>query len=311
MATTHQLRFDELKAAGRLPTPTGVALTVLRLVESERSTIPEIARVLETDPAMAGRILKIANSASSGMSRPITIVKEAVTRLGVRAARNVALGFSLLSESRQGACKHFDYMGFSSRSLATGVAAQAIASHLKNVPPDEAFTCGLLCRIGSLALATIYPAEYGDILTLAADATADQLAELERERFLMDHNELTAALLKDWGLPHDHAVAARYHEHPDHEELTKGSRSHGLARTLFLASHLAGVCVVTEDHREDMVPELFARGELLGINSNALVVLGDRVVGAWHEWGKVLQLNTQPVPSFVDLAALRQLARSR
>ena len=56
-------RFDELKATNQLPSPTGVALAILRLAEGEATTTQEIAHVLQTDPALSGRILKIANSA--------------------------------------------------------------------------------------------------------------------------------------------------------------------------------------------------------------------------------------------------------
>jgi hypothetical protein len=60
-------RFDELKATSQLPSPTGVALAILRLAESERTTVQEIAHVLQSDPALSGRILKLANSASAGL----------------------------------------------------------------------------------------------------------------------------------------------------------------------------------------------------------------------------------------------------
>src|SRR5262249_9502831 len=122
---THASRFDELKATNQLPSPTGVALAILRLAESETTTTAEIARVLQTDAALSGRVLKIANSAYGGRARPVGSVREAVTHLGSRMVRNVALGFSLVSQCGGGACRGFDFGSFWSRSLATAVAAQA------------------------------------------------------------------------------------------------------------------------------------------------------------------------------------------
>src|SRR5437016_4526392 len=96
------IRPEELKEADRLPSPTGVALAVLRLTDAEQTSATEVARVLHGDPALAGRILRVVNSAAYGLSRPIASVQDAVRRLGMRAVRNVALGFSLLSEFGSG-----------------------------------------------------------------------------------------------------------------------------------------------------------------------------------------------------------------
>jgi HD-like signal output (HDOD) protein len=138
----HTTRFDELKALGQLPSPTGTALAILRLAKSDSSTIQQIARVLQTDPALAGRVLKIANSALSGGARTVFEVQDAVARLGIRQVRNVALGFSLISQNGKGKCREFDYQKYWSRSLATAVAAQAEACYIGQVVPGEAFTCG-------------------------------------------------------------------------------------------------------------------------------------------------------------------------
>jgi hypothetical protein len=143
-------RFDELKASNQLPSPTGVALAILRLGEAETTTPQEIAQILQTDPALSGRVLKIANSAYCGRTRPIGSVREAVTHLGIRLVRNVALGFSLVSQCGRGACRGFDYGGFWSRSLAMGVAAQEVAGYVGQIAPAEAFTCGLLAQVGRL-----------------------------------------------------------------------------------------------------------------------------------------------------------------
>jgi len=194
-------RFDELKATNQLPSPTGVALAILRLAESEKSTAQDITRVLQSDPAVCGRLLKITNSAFSGHARPVTSVREAVIQLGVRMVRNVALSFSLVSQHDRGACSAFDYAGFWSHSLAMGVAAQAGAHHTGEIPPQEAFTCGLLAQVGRLALASIYPTANKEILDHIGKGGPNELRALERASLDTDHNELTVAMLRDWGLP--------------------------------------------------------------------------------------------------------------
>ncbi|HYV35263.1 MAG TPA: HDOD domain-containing protein, partial [Gemmataceae bacterium] len=103
------VRFDEFKATDRLPTPPGVALALMRLTAREGGNVQEIAAVLQADPALVGRAIKLANSALMGARRPVTSAREAVVRLGTQAVSNLALGFWLVAQSRSLACKHFDY----------------------------------------------------------------------------------------------------------------------------------------------------------------------------------------------------------
>ncbi|HKI37964.1 MAG TPA: diguanylate cyclase [Gemmataceae bacterium] len=302
MPLLHATRFDELKAGNQLPSPTGVALAILRLAESETTSAQEIARVLQTDPALSGRVLKIANSAYSGRSRPATSVREAVTHLGVRTVRNVALGFSLVSQCGRGACRGFDYGGFWSRSLAMAVAAQSVAHHSGHVAPAEAFTCGLLGQVGRLALASIYPDEYTEVLERAGPDNPRELCRLERERFATDHNELTGAMLRDWGLPESCVEAARHHENCAESGLPEGHRILGLARLLSVASEMAAVCVAGDEGRAPRVLGLFAASEEVGIAADELIELCDHVVAEWQDWGRILQVETQEVPPFAELA---------
>ncbi|HZT79846.1 MAG TPA: HDOD domain-containing protein, partial [Gemmataceae bacterium] len=302
MPALHASRFDELKATNQLPSPTGVALAILRLAESDRTTALDIAQALQADPALSGRVLKIANSAYSGRTRPAASVREAVTQLGVRLVRNVALGFSLISQHGRGACRGFDYAGFWSRSLATAVAAQAASHHTGRIAPAEAFTCGLLAQVGRLALASVYAEDYSEVLARADAHDPAALGRLERDRFATDHNELTAALLADWGLPAPCIFAAQHHEDPAASGRAEDDRTQALARLLDVAARMAAVCVADGEGRAARVPDLFAAGEQIGIPTTELIGLCDRVAGEWQEWGHILQVDTRAVPPFAALA---------
>ena len=126
----------------------------------------EIGKAVGADPALTGRLLKFANSPHVGFSRPIVAIENAVVLLGVHVVRDLSLSLSVLSNTRSGKCENFDYQGFWGRSLATGIAAQVLCSlnHIK-FAPEEAFVCGLLARVGCLALASIYSDVYSEIIT--------------------------------------------------------------------------------------------------------------------------------------------------
>ena len=157
-------RFEQLKASGALPTVNGVALEILRLSQSEDTTVSQLAHVLHADPALAGRLIKFANSTQSGAARPVLSITDAVKLLGFAVVRQLCIGFSVLDANRTGGCAGFDYRRFWSRSLATGLAAQAFFLRIRVLAAEESFTCGLLAEIGSLALASLYPEKFTEVL---------------------------------------------------------------------------------------------------------------------------------------------------
>lgn len=81
--------YEKIKATDRLPTPNGVALELLRLADAENTTAATITPVVESDPAIASRLVRLANHSFGGQSRKITSVQQAVTlkSLVVRGSR--------------------------------------------------------------------------------------------------------------------------------------------------------------------------------------------------------------------------------
>jgi len=297
-----QERFEELKASGQLPSPKGVALAVIELIRREDVTMPEVARVVQSDPALAGRVLKLANSAHAGMRRPIASISEAVSVLGFPTLRQVALGLSVLSSYRSGKCAAFNYQDFWSGSLATAIATQMLSANAKT-SAEETFICGLLGDIGRLALATLFPEPYGKILEQGRGTSLDAEEQLERAAFATTHRELTSALLLDWGLPKVFVDAVYFHENPEEAELEEGSRDFVLTHALHLAANLAKVCLAKKEVRRQMLPTLFRSAARLGIDADQLAIIAERVVAEWQGWGKILDVPTQPLPPLSEIAA--------
>jgi diguanylate cyclase (GGDEF)-like protein len=295
--------FDELKATGKLPSPAGVALAVIELCRNDNASIEEIAHAVRADPALSGRIIKFANAAANAPRRAIVAVPEAIQFVGIGIVRQLVLGFSLLGQYRSGQCAAFDYGRYWSRSLAMAIAASTLCLRVRSAPPDEAFTCGLLADVGKLALATIYPVEYAELLTAPGkSASATQIARAERERLATDHNELGAALLSDWHLPRLFVSSVFHHEAPEDASLPEGSREYIICHVLHLAARLGDLCVAAEGERPPLVPELILGAAKVGLDEQALSRLTDEVVGQWREWGKILEVRTHAVPAFESIA---------
>jgi diguanylate cyclase (GGDEF)-like protein len=212
------------------------------------------------------------------------------------------LGFSVLSDHRNGKCNAFNYQEFWSCSLATAIANQALSVQAKT-SGEETFTCGLLSGIGRLTLATLFPDKYAKVLSSAAGAPPDELTRLEQEQFDTDHNELSAALLKEWGFPAILIETVYHHEHPEKADFQAGSRAYTLVHSLHLSRSLASLCIADEKSRRALLPGLYVLGARLGIDAEALMNLSDRVVSEWQQWGKILDVPTQELPPFAEIAA--------
>lgn len=294
-------RFAELKATGKLPSPKGVALSIIRLLQHDDYRMGDLSQLVQSDPAIAGRLLYFANAAAFGRSRPIASLQRAIVALGSFRVRDLVIGLSVMHNNRAGWCTEFDYEIFWGHSLATGIACQSLA-HIAQFGGEEIFTLGLLSRIGELALATLFPDDYAEIL-IKVRISGTAIESLERKRFQFDHHQLTASLLCEWGLPEVLVQAAYHHESPEAADFATGSRVQTLAYTLSLASALAQLCVVDEDARWALLPEILKRAARLGISGETLQDLVDRIVVNWRDWGAKLQVRTRDIPPFAEILA--------
>ncbi len=265
MQLTEDAILTELKDNGSLPSPTGVALTILDLTRDPNTQTDDMAMALQADPALTGQILKYANSANFIGRESAKSVNEALVRLGMTIIRQLCLGFSVLSNARLGPCNAFDYKTYWTRSLAMGVSCQILCRNIKSVSPDEGFTCGLLSGIGQLALASVYPDKYEDILhemdeCASQDYDSSQFArllELEAKTLDIDSSAVTGLLFEDWGLPPLYTEAVKNHHRNDWDYSAAGikneSRGIKLAKIMSVALSIADICIETGPRRHKMV----------------------------------------------------------
>ncbi len=284
----NEFSFHELKATDRLPSPSGTALAIIKLVQRDDATPQQVAQLLQTDPALSGRVLNLANSATFGARRPVVSLQDAVVLIGMTAVRNFALSLSLVGKHATGACSGFDYPRFWSRSLMLAVANAGMLARDRTVAPEEAFTLGLLTDIGRLALATAWPDLYSQCLKGADDPS---LLTREQQHFAIDHDALSDLLLADWGLPGLFIDALKQSRQPSTDP-SDTDRVVKLARQLAFAGHLCDYCLAEDHYRTLLLPSLEAEALHYSVDSDALVTLIQALLSQWQEWGKLIHINT-------------------
>jgi HD-like signal output (HDOD) protein len=217
----------------------------------------EIAEIVLQDPAVAGQVLRAANSAALSGRVKVETISEALRRLGVSHLRRLAvLVCARNTLPVDGAL--FPHEAFWAHSLAVGHATEVVLRRIASVPadtvPEILFLGGLLHDVGLLALASFYPEEYRSIVR-EADARATSFYETEMAELGGGHGEMGAMLASHWMLPEALVAAMRHHHHPRRAE-----REHRFTvRVVHLADHLASRALGefphgTSEHYDDATP---------------------------------------------------------
>jgi diguanylate cyclase (GGDEF)-like protein len=195
----HQMSSVEklLQYEVKLPSPPTIAVRILEVVRRDDFSFVELAHVIQTDPALTGRVLRIANSSFYSLSRNVTSIETAVAVMGVNAVKNIALSFILAQAFQGPRGERFDFDRIWRRSITAAVAAQLISKAIgfKN---DETFIASLLQDIGIATLAVLKKDEYLAVLDEKA-VTGLPVTAVERRVFGFDHQEVGAELLRTWG----------------------------------------------------------------------------------------------------------------
>jgi diguanylate cyclase (GGDEF)-like protein len=295
--------FEELKHTGDLPSPSGVGMRILVLTQQEDCSLDDIVKTIQADPALTGRIIKLASSVQYGSSVTVATAREAALRLGFKAVCNVSLGFTLVAGNRSGRCAGFDYDRYWSWSLANAAAAAMIAAELNLGDAADAFTCGLLVRIGELALASVHPSDYTEVLARSRRPGGSALRELERSRFQIDHAEATAAMLTDWGLPGSFAQASVAYLDEAARAEVEDPHALRLLSVMLVSGAFADYCLASDEQHSDALRNLSAVCALHSLSQERTDALAVRASAQWKEWGEILSVPTQTVPIAAELRA--------
>lgn len=209
-----------IQTIGDLPSMPGIAASVMETVENSNASADQLREVIEQDPALAVRILKVANSSLYGFSREIQTLTHAIALLGFKAVSSLVLAASMK--------KVFKQFGLADKllwehSTVSGAAASQLARFKKvGVDPEEAFVAGLLHDLGKIALNNAARPAYQNVVQRVYNEGVS-FVEAEADEFGFDHAELGGHVLAKWKLSERLEQAVRYHHSLDRlDELDAG-----------------------------------------------------------------------------------------
>jgi putative nucleotidyltransferase with HDIG domain len=211
VTTTNSELANKPWALINLPPFPAVAARILQLLLQETASIKELSALVQMDIAFSTEILTLANSALFSFRTEITSILQASVLLGFERLKAIALTVGLRSYVRN--FLNPGLLGCWRHSLACALVSEQLAAAC-SIERDQAYVAGLMHDIGRLALATIEPVAYKNLLDEADEKTIDILGR-EEELFGVDHPEAGKWLAEQWNLPKLFAdVASQHHSGP-------------------------------------------------------------------------------------------------
>lgn len=232
---TRERFLDLLNVEKFCPVNPAIAIQAMMLAEDLHSNFATIARVVETDAALAGRLLGTANIVAK-RSGPFRSLDRAVGAIGVRATRSLLVSCALLGHLSRDGLSGLNWRRFWQFQLCCAVAARRIGG---SDADSEAFAATLLQNIGVLALARIGGPPH--IAEVNRDPGGmDSLIDAELQRFGITHGQAGGWLLNTWGVAG--ALTAHAADHvPVHSESDDTSPSKKSPHPGLLAEWIAAV----------------------------------------------------------------------
>jgi HD-like signal output (HDOD) protein len=180
--------------------------------------VRSLAKIIEADVAMSGRVLHFVNSAYYGLVRKVSSIENAIVYLGIGTLRNLALTLEVFAALHGPGPNAAAFEEQERHALLTARIARRIAADPTSA--ETAFAAGLLHDCGKLVLMHRLPRPFADAQARAA-RDGRHPHELEREVLGADHAEVGAYILGLWGLPHGIVEAVAFHH--SESRLTRGT----------------------------------------------------------------------------------------
>lgn len=192
-----------------------VGVRINEVVSDPNSAAADIGKLISQDPALAARVLRIANSPAYGLSTQITTIARAVSIVGTQFIRDLVLATSTISAFKDIPNELVSLENFWDHSLYCGIAARLLAEQRGMKHAETEFLAGLLHDIGQLVIFRKQPQEARRALLLSVEGPDDlALHKAEQTIFGFDHAQVGAELMRHWHFPPLLVACVEFHHAP-------------------------------------------------------------------------------------------------
>jgi len=206
---------DQLLALKNLPTLPQIAVELQEIIRKDSMSVRQLVPVVDRDPALAARIIRVANSAYYALDEPVDSLRRAIVVLGLKELYNLALSFTIIDEFRKVTVSEnsFRWDTLWIHSIAVGHIAELLNSELGLWIAGSPYAMGLLHDVGEIALFLLDSSRFRAALELAR-MEHQPLIEAEKALFGFTHETAGEWVVKRWNFPQTITTAVAHHHTP-------------------------------------------------------------------------------------------------
>jgi putative nucleotidyltransferase with HDIG domain len=205
-------------AVERMPAFPQSVQKILDLTRDINCLPKDLVVVIEKDPVMTMKILKVINSAFYNLPAKINSVNQSVVYLGLNTIKNLALSIAAVGMLPRFNTSGFDIQKYLLHSLMTaGLARQVAVQYARGqIDPGDAYIAGLLHDFGKAVFAQFMSHEFHEALAVSMERNIP-LHQAEQEAIGADHALVGSMLATKWQFPGHLVACIRDHHNPDAE----------------------------------------------------------------------------------------------
>lgn len=199
-----------------LPTLPTLVHELTQLINDPMSSTSEVENLMQNDPALTTKVLKLVNSAYYAIPGGVSTLSRAIGYLGFDTVHQLVLVTSIISSLKANDSHEFKLTDFWRHSLGVAIAAESIGKFLRHPLTADLFTCGLVHDMGKMALLSLEPESFFHVSHFANE-NGLSFYEAEINLGWPHHTAIGAALCERWKLPPKiQAVVKNHHQiNPD------------------------------------------------------------------------------------------------
>ncbi|MCU7553915.1 HDOD domain-containing protein [Alteromonas sp. ASW11-19] len=186
------------KQAGELFVLPDSVTRLKECMDDDAASIDDVADVIAFDPSLTAQLLRVANSALYRFPNKIDTISKALQVIGTRSAYDLALAYGVTQAFSEVDSKVIDLDKFWEQSVSCGLLAKYFAERERIRESERLFVAGLLHNVGELVVVATKPDEARRCMAFNARVTPK---ELQEAILGFSYAELSAALIREWGIP--------------------------------------------------------------------------------------------------------------
>ncbi|MBK1876545.1 HDOD domain-containing protein [Pelagicoccus mobilis] len=182
-------------------------------VDNPESSFEDIARVVESDAELSGRILALANSRFYDYPIKVTTVPDALSVIGLRNVRNLSVLLCLPKQFPESPGFPVNHKAFWKYSIAVGLCTRLMALECREANTERHFIAGFLHKLGRPLIGQLIP-EKGKKIYKSTQKRDTLYTSAAQQQLGIDDSAIGAEALQLWHFPENISTLVRYHNKP-------------------------------------------------------------------------------------------------